>query len=381
MLRRFLPSTTLFARRFFMSSPVPTKKQKTTMSPVIATHSGQFHADEALAVFMLKQLPKYADASVLRTRDLTILNSDAVDIVVDVSAKYDGVKYFDHHQREFVDTLGLEGTHDTIRLSSAGLVYKHFGKDVIKHILLSQGAEEISEAEITADLLDTLYVKTYANFVEAIDANDNGISVYDKTELETISPPKYKDFAITLPAVVSRLNPRPAQVAAKGDEFVDAQFAKASELMGLAFVDQVLQLALSWYPAKQHVIKAFAPETRKALDPKGRILFFADQVNWKAHLEEVEQQAAQDPAAEGLEPVLYVVYLAGPNDWRVQAVEKATFVSRKALPEPWRGVRDEALSELSGVSGCTFVHASGFIGGNKTKEGALELAKKAADWE
>lgn len=363
-----------------MSSPV-TKKQKITMSPVIATHSGQFHADEALAVYMLKQLPKYANASVLRTRDLAVLNSDAVDIVVDVSAKYDGVKYFDHHQREFVDTLGLEGVHDTIRLSSAGLVYKHFGKDVIKHILLAQASEELPETEITDDLLDTLFLKTYSNFVEAIDANDNGISVYDKTELESISAPKYKDFAITLPAVVSRLNPRPAQVAAKGEEFVDAQFAKASELMGLAFVDQVLQLALSWYPAKQHVIKAFDPETRKSLDPKGRILFFADQVNWKAHLEEVEAKFAEDPASEGLEQILYVVYFAGNNDWRVQAVEKATFVSRKALPEPWRGVRDDALSELSGVPQCTFVHASGFIGGNKTKDGALELAKKAVDWE
>ena len=29
----------------------------------------------------------------------------------------------------------------------------------------------------------------------------------------------------------------------------------------------------------------------------------------------------------------------------------------------WRGVRDEALSQLSGIDGCIFVHMSGFIGG------------------
>ena len=42
----------------------------------------------------------------------------------------------------------------------------------------------------------------------------------------------------------------------------------------------------------------------------------------------------------------------------------------------WRGVRDEELSKLSGIPGCIFVHASGFIGGNETYEGALEMARR-----
>jgi uncharacterized UPF0160 family protein len=33
------------------------------------------------------------------------------------------------------------------------------------------------------------------------------------------------------------------------------------------------------------------------------------------------------------------------------------------------------------VSGCIFVHASGFIGGNKTYEGALAMASKALELE
>jgi uncharacterized UPF0160 family protein len=52
-------------------------------------------------------------------------------------------------------------------------------------------------------------------------------------------------------------------------------------------------------------------------------------------------------------------------------------ISRKALPEPWRGIRDDELSKLSGIAGCIFVHASGFIGGNHSKEGALEMAVKS----
>lgn len=50
--------------------------------------------------------------------------------------------------------------------------------------------------------------------------------------------------------------------------------------------------------------------------------------------------------------------------------------SRLPLLEEWRGVRDEALSELSGIKGCIFVHAGGFIGGNKSMEGALEMARR-----
>lgn len=43
----------------------------------------------------------------------------------------------------------------------------------------------------------------------------------------------------------------------------------------------------------------------------------------------------------------------------------------------WRGVRDEELSKLTGIPGCIFCHASGFIGGNQTKEGAFAMARAA----
>lgn len=47
---------------------------------------------------------------------------------------------------------------------------------------------------------------------------------------------------------------------------------------------------------------------------------------------------------------------------------------RLSLKEEWRGLRDEELSKISGIPGCIFVHANGFIGGNKTREGALQMA-------
>lgn len=48
---------------------------------------------------------------------------------------------------------------------------------------------------------------------------------------------------------------------------------------------------------------------------------------------------------------------------------------RLPLPESWRGLRDEALDQVSGIPGCIFVHASGFIGGHRTREGALSMAR------
>lgn len=74
---------------------------------------------------------------------------------------------------------------------------------------------------------------------------------------------------------------------------------------------------------------------------------------------------------------MYVLYPGAGETWRVQAVPLEGFTSRLPLPAPWRGLRDEELSKLSGIPGCVFVHNAGFIGGNKTYDGALAMAKKA----
>lgn len=70
----------------------------------IGTHDGVFHCDEVLACYMLKLLPEYKDAEIIRTRDLDKLKT--CDIVVDVGAEFDHEKKrYDHHQREFKETL------------------------------------------------------------------------------------------------------------------------------------------------------------------------------------------------------------------------------------------------------------------------------------
>ena len=61
------------------------------------------------------------------------------------------------------------------------------------------------------------------------------------------------------------------------------------------------------------------------------------------------------------------------------SVGPGSFENRRSLPSVWRGLRDAALSEASGIPGCVFVHASGFIGGNATKDGALAMAIRAME--
>ena len=80
-------------------------------------------------------------------------------------------------------------------------------------------------------------------------------------------------------------------------------------------------------------------------------------------------------------PVKFVLYEDSAQMWRVQAVtvEGTDFANRLSLSEPWRGLRDAALCEAAAIEGCKFCHASGFIGGNATYEGALAMALKTIE--
>lgn len=53
---------------------------------VICTHSGTFHCDDVLACCMVKFLPSYKDAQIVRSRDQNVI--DKADIVLDVGGEY-----------------------------------------------------------------------------------------------------------------------------------------------------------------------------------------------------------------------------------------------------------------------------------------------------
>ncbi|PWN48296.1 metal-dependent protein hydrolase [Violaceomyces palustris] len=324
---------------------VPSKKLK----------SDPPQADEALAVNLLRKLPSFKNATLTRTRDPAVINTGS--IVVDVGAEYDPERQrFDHHQRGFEETFDSE--HKT-KLSSAGLVWKHFGKAILSaHLNLAE----------TDPVVDLLYIKLYDDFVEAIDGIDNGIPQFPAS-----TKPAYKSRT-DLSARVGYLNP--SWNEKWDDQDMMKRFEQASLMAGTEFFNRVDYTYNSWLPARQIVLDALnVRKQAEGGDAQGRILVFEGFASWKDHLFTLEKTI---PIPEEEKPI-YVVYPDESGKWRVQAVPESpeSFVSRKALPEKWRGIRDDQLSELSGIEGCIFVHQSGFIGGNQTKQGALRMAREA----
>ncbi|KAL8831965.1 MAG: hypothetical protein Q9191_000564 [Dirinaria sp. TL-2023a] len=352
-------------------SASPTSKRIKTSPPLIGTHSGQFHADEALAVYLLRLLPTYSPSALIRTRDPALLST--CHTVVDVGGEYDPpANRYDHHQRTFNTTFPSRPT----KLSSAGLVFLHFGKPII--------ARQTGLAEASPEV-GILWRKVYEEFIEALDAHDNGIAVYDPAETRRLTK-RFNDGGIGLGSLVADLNAwdddeeeeqrrelsNPEQV----QEAEDTRFLQASELMGSVFLRKLRYYHRHWWPARQGVRECYA--RRKENDSRGRIMVFERGMPWKDHLYTFEAENSSE------EEVLYVLYPEGEHEgskWRIQAVpvSKDSFESRKALPEAWRGVRDDELDKVSGIEGGVFVHASGFIGGNKTKGGALAMAKQALE--
>lgn len=152
---------------------------------------------------------------------------------------------------------------------------------------------------------------------------------------------------------------------------VNERFGRAMALTGQEFCACVEHLLTSWWPARQLVAAAFAG--RAALHASGEVMFLKEYCPWQDHLFQLEAEAG----VSGL--VKYVLYHDSAGAVRIHAVpaKLGSFELRLALPERWRGVRDDQLSGVAGIEGCTFVHANGFIGGNKTMDGALKMVEVA----
>ncbi|CAN1325021.1 MYG1 exonuclease [Linum perenne] len=275
----------------------------------VGTHNGTFHCDEALSCFMIRLTHNFSDAEIVRTRDPKLL--ETLDAVVDVGGVYDpSADRYDHHQKGFDQVFG---NGFSTKLSSAGLVYKHYGEQI-----LAKEVQLVPQSD-----LHMLYLAIYKNFVEAVDAVDNGINQYDSDR-----HPRYVNNT-TLSSRVAKLN-------------------------------------LDWTESDQ------SPEKENEAFRRAMELAGSEFLEWKLHIFDLEEELSLIPS------IKYVLYKDDRSEnWRIQAVavSSANFKSRKPLPVEWRGLENDQLSDVSGIPGCVFVHASGFIGGNRNYEGALAMAR------
>jgi len=357
-------------------------------SKLIGTHSGSFHCDEALACSLLSLLPdEFSPKSTIlvRSRDAPTLSQ--CHILVDVGGEFNPETLrFDHHQKAFDD---LEPTEKTLtskdddskvyktKLSSAGLIYKYYGKRILDRLMNeTQQGEEKSQVLFSRDeiigsmtreaydqLLEDLYHRVYKNFMEHIDAIDNGIDVSD-------GEIKYR-ISTSLSSRVGRLNSNwNSSKEKQTSAHENAQFQKAMIMTGEDFLDVVNGYLDQWLPGRSIVMKTV--QDRFNVDPSGKIIRFDQFCPWKDHLFVIEKELGIVGQIE------LALFADNSGAWRIQSVpiEGRDFDNRRPLPKEWRGLRDAELSEKSGISDCIFVHMGGFIGGNKTYEGALQMARE-----
>jgi len=147
----------------------------------------------------------------------------------------------------------------TTRLSSAGLIYAHYGEQVIATILEKKPSDEA---------VQEIYDKMYENFVEEIDAVDNGISLNDE-------PMRYR-VTTTLSARAGRLNPNWRD--SNPDEWEG--FQNALKLVGTEFLSRVHDYSTDWW--ESFAIVRAAVESRFEVSARTQfghiILLFVDSL-------------------------------------------------------------------------------------------------------
>ncbi len=191
------------------------------------------------------------------------------NIVVDVGAVYDPVtNRYDHHQREFTGVL--EGYKT--KLSSAGLVYKHFGRRILGEVLKGDDGKAPSD-----DFLDVCYSKLYKDFVEHVDAIDNGVSVSRDGEVQY-------HISTTMSSRVGMLNP--SWNEPQSSDIQNERFRQALLLTGSEFLAHAQGLSRSWWPARSIVKEAL--DDRMNVHSSGSVIVLPQACPWKDHLFELE---------------------------------------------------------------------------------------------
>ena len=330
----------------------------------LITHDGVFHCDEVTAIAVLHEL--YPEAELTRTRDPEILKAGLADpeaILVDVGDVYDEDLFnYDHHQRENKPDPRTNG----VPYSSAGLVWRRFGRDFVSLLLGDESGE------LPPNIL--MFIVDYVDetLIQYIDATDNGALqgarvLRDNPDVRVRTP--------SISYIVSGFNPSsffleevaPLSFEEHGieplsnEQLFMGQFSQAAEFVSHLLVRTVYQ-AVSVFVAKKAVQEGYRAEQR--------VVVLGKFVPWEEHVHEVAPEA------------LYVIFPNATGDTvMVQqvAVRPGSFEGKKPLPESWAGLRDEDFSKETGIADGVFCHAGRFICGARTMTSALVLAEKAVN--
>lgn len=281
----------------------------------IATHNGNFHADDVFSIAALRSV--FPAFKLIRTRDLELIGK--ADIVIDVGGEYDPeAGRFDHHQRG-----GAGERENGIPYSSFGLIWQKYGLEIC------QGDQDIANA-------------VDSGLVSNIDAIDCG-------HVEGVSK------GISLSQTISMFNPT-WQEESHFDTCFDGAVDFASRVL-----TRFIASANGGVSAKAIVAEAI----EKAKDP--RVIVLEKYTPWKRTVHALSEEA------------LYMVYPSQTGQWRIQTVpvEPGSFENRKSLPNQWAGLSDKALKDVTGIDDAMFCHNGLFIAGAESFESTMKMASMA----
>jgi uncharacterized UPF0160 family protein len=284
----------------------------------LGTHNGPFHADEVFATAFLLRL--FPDAEIIRSRDEEILRK--CDIVYDV-----GRGKFDHH------TLDKEYRPNQIPYAASGLIWRAFGRDILK------------QEELNPTAVEELFHELDELFIQPLDALDNGVSIEKSLPILDIA------------GVVRIMNP-----AWDADESEEESFMKTLAFAQMVF-NQYLNKRLAIYRAVPVVQQAF---TQRSIP---EILVLEKGCPWELTLTELDEN----------HQVLYVISPRNNGQFTIQAVpsEPRSFSVRKRFPDSWGGLEGEELVNVTTVPDAIFCHSGLWLAVSGSLEGAIQLAKLA----
>lgn len=313
----------------------------------IGVHSGTFHADDVLSVCLLKELDEYKDATVIRTRDQAVL--DQCDIVCDVGGVYNHeTKRYDHHQPEHE----FQFPGSKVRTASCGLIYFHYGLEIITKLVKELKFEEYNNDED----MNMIWKIFYRQFVEEIDGFDNGISPADVE-------PNYSVHT-GISRRIERLNPHWRE----SDVDPDARFIEAVAVMRDDVMRFLRNICSCLYPTVKAVRQGF--DARFDTHPSGRVIELPRKLPFSGSLNHLEAELGKE------NEILYAIIPRQEGEqWTIQCANKpGTMIPRKPLC--WRTLspveQAEKIKEACGIEDLVFIHKSGFLGVVKSRESAMK---------
>ena len=310
----------------------------------IQTHDGRFHVDDVGSVSLLSSYFSSQNKTINLVRSRKVNPDHPADIYVDVGLKYDPPRHcYDHHQHD-CDEVFDEGY--TILLSSIGMVWKHFGKEILQLY--------IDHKNYQVDNIDVLWREIYHKTIQEIDGYDNGISPVDGGNRN------YWTY-MNIGSIISSMNTM--NTNNEDDQMIG--FQKAVKMFGVLY-DIRLNAIITKHIEYQTGVKLIESN----LDDNGTkdYIYIKGQISVSNTFKALNYL---DPD----EIVKFVIYVDSEQKQftvRGRSVKYDRFTQLVPLLDSVRA--REALGD-----NLIFVHNKRFIGKTTTLESALELIKLSFD--